>query len=149
MKIKITQPGWEGFTGYFGPVEFKDGLSTYDVSKSEAQLVAALVATETEEGTDPSVAQQIIDMQGVPAPVETVVSVEDTQKQDIQRYTAEELAEIADKQGIKGLRAIGDQLGVKGNSIAELISKILAIAGKQPEAAAPAQEVVEQPAAAE
>ena len=44
-------------------------------------------------------------------------------------YTEEQLAAIADKQGIAGLREIAEPLGVKGNSIAGLISSILKAAG--------------------
>lgn len=45
--------------------------------------------------------------------------------------TREELEAIADKEGIAGLRAIGDPMGVKDTAIASLIEKILA---KQTEA---------------
>ena len=40
-------------------------------------------------------------------------------------YTEEELGKVADKRGIGGLREIGDQLGVKSNSIVGLMKAIL------------------------
>lgn len=40
-------------------------------------------------------------------------------------YTAESLAEIADKNGIAGLREVANQFNVTGNSIAMLIERIL------------------------
>lgn len=40
--------------------------------------------------------------------------------------TREELEAIADEKGISGLREIGNELGVKSNSIEDLIGKILA-----------------------
>lgn len=44
-------------------------------------------------------------------------------------YTEDQLAAIADKEGIKGLRVIGDALGIKANSIKDMIAAILAHAG--------------------
>ena len=40
-------------------------------------------------------------------------------------YSRAELEEIADKQGLMGLRAIGNGIGAKGRSINELINSIL------------------------
>lgn len=42
-----------------------------------------------------------------------------------EKYTAESLAEIADKSGIVGLREIANEFGVTGNSIATLIERII------------------------
>lgn len=42
-----------------------------------------------------------------------------------QLYSREQLGQIADESGIKGLRTIATPLGIKGNSIAELIEEIL------------------------
>lgn len=45
------------------------------------------------------------------------------------KYTLESLEKIADEQGISGLRAIGNEYGVKANSIASLIKEILQAQG--------------------
>ena len=45
------------------------------------------------------------------------------------KYTKESLEEIADAEGIAGLRAIGNEYGVKANSIAALIKEILQAQG--------------------
>lgn len=149
MKIKITQPGWETFTGNFGSIEFADGVSVGEVSQNEASRVAAVVRVETTEGKDPSMAQLIIDTYSDPAPLETTIAAADLPKPEVPSYTADELAAIADKLGIKGLREIADPLGIKANSIAELIGRILAVskpaeptvtAEAAPEAAEPAAE---------
>lgn len=42
------------------------------------------------------------------------------------KYTAEQLEKIADEQGIAGLRAIAEPLGIKARSIAELIKELSA-----------------------
>jgi hypothetical protein len=44
---------------------------------------------------------------------------------EVRRYTREELEEIADRDGIKGLREIGDKINVKGVAITTLITDIL------------------------
>lgn len=144
MKIKITQPGWETFTGNFGSIEFVDGVSVGEVSQTEASRVAAVVRVETTEGKDPSMAQLIIDTYGTPAPMETTVAAADLPQPEAPTYTADELAAIADKLGIKGLREIADPLGIKANSIAELIGRILAVS----KPAAPAEPVEAAPEAA-
>lgn len=140
MKIKIVQPGWEGFTGNFGSIDFKDGVSVNDVSDMEAARIGAVVRVENDEGHDPSMAQRIIDTYDQPAPQgKTTIEAAEEPQPECKFYTAAELEEVADKKGIKGLREIADPLGVKGKSIGELIHEILA---KNPkvEPAAPAAE---------
>lgn len=133
MKIKIVQAGWEGFTGMFGVVEFVDGVSVNEISRSEAQALAATVSVVTLDGKDPSAAQQIIDLNDKPAEANVNLPTGDIESKPTETYTKEQLEEIADKDGIKGIRMIGDSLGVRGNSIADLIAKIMAVAGKKPE----------------
>lgn len=144
MKIKIVQPGWEGFTGNFGSIDFANGVSVSDVSESEAARVGAVVRVETEEGHDPSMAQRIIDTYSQPAPdVNTTIAAADEPQIERRAYTVAELEEIADKKGIKGLREIADPLGVKGKSIAEIIREVIALNPKVEPAAqaeAPAAE---------
>lgn len=41
------------------------------------------------------------------------------------KYTREQLEKVADESGLRGLREIGDAVGVKGKSIPELIDRIL------------------------
>ena len=43
----------------------------------------------------------------------------------VKQYTQEELIAIADEEGIKGLRVIGDQIGVKSKTIESMIDKIV------------------------
>lgn len=132
MKIIITQAGWAGYTGFLGSVEFKDGVSVDDSSMGEIRALAAIVSVEEYKdgaatGKNPSVAQEIIDKRTLPADV--VVSRADNIAPEApvvaKIYTADELSEIADKGGIKGVREVAGPLGLKGNSIAELIGKIL------------------------
>lgn len=145
MKIKIVQPGWETFTGNFGSIEFSDGMSVGEVSSVEASRVAAVVRVETLEGKDPSMAQLIIDSYSAPAEVKTTIEAVELPAVEKPTYTKAELEDIADKLGIKGLREISDPLGIKANSISELIVRIAEVC-KPAEAPAAAAEA---PAAAE
>lgn len=128
MKVKITQGGWQTFCGHLGQVLFENGVSVEDISKGDAAFLAGILQIE-EVGTghNPSISQKILDEYGNSAKVETQVQVETkpVENSDV-AYTKESLEQIADTKGIKGLREIGDELGVKGQSITELIEKILA-----------------------
>ncbi|MDR9847024.1 hypothetical protein [Herbaspirillum huttiense] len=153
MKIKLTQPGYETYSGQMGVIFFEEGMTTTDVRAGDAVRLAAQFLCEWENGDSVSVAQSILDhahttTNDLPAELtadqalaqETQafvqvfgnnanpneVVVESEQIKDGRIYTEAELGEIADDAGIAGLRAIGDPLGVKGNSISGLIAGILA-----------------------
>lgn len=145
MKIKITEPGWAGFTGQFGQFEFVDGVSIDDIGRADASYLAGLISVEDASSSkNPSVAQRIIDTYMLPAaalqtpdaPVEAAVAVV---------YTKESLEAIADAGGIKGIREIADPMGIKGNAIAELIGKVLAAQSAVQEAVVPAPEATPVP----
>lgn len=137
MKLRLMQPGFETYTGQMGVVFFENGLSTADVRPIDAIRMAAVMTCEWDNGASPSVAQSILDNADTPAP--TFVSGADGQHDREAAataaaapavaavvYTAEELEAIADKRGIRGLREIGDKVGVKGNAIRDLIEAIVA-----------------------
>jgi len=145
MKLKLTQPGWEGYTGQFGAHEFKDGISVEDLGSGEVRLLSAIMAVEEvvdgeSTGRNPSVAQEIIDKRTLRAEVVPSMSAPEAPAAaaaPAKVYSEQELADIADAKGIKGVREIGAPLGINGKSIAELIGKIL---GKQAEDAAKAKQ---------
>ena len=144
MKIKIVGAGWAGYTGHFGTIEFKDGVSVEDVSPIEAQRLGAVVQIETLEGVNPSVAQRIIDSRSEFMEIATTPRTpEVVPEKKPMPYSAKELEEIADKGGIKALREIADQYGVKGRGISELIRELGAL--RQPEEAQTAPAVEPQP----
>jgi hypothetical protein len=147
MKLRLTQPGYESYTGQMGTVFFEEGLSTKDVKPIDAVRMAAQFLCEWEDGSTASVAQSILDHahsntgtidapinadqalaeQGNQAKALTAAAAATGTKGAV--YTEDELAIIADEQGIKGLRAIADPLGIKGNAIADLMRAILAKQG--------------------
>ena len=126
MKVKITQSGWSGFSGLLGQVMFENGISVEDIGKGDAAFLAGILQVE-EVGTghNPSDTQRIVDQYANAAAVEKVV-VEAPAPVEFESYSKEQLEQIADAKGIKGLREIADPLAIKGLSIAELIEKILA-----------------------
>jgi hypothetical protein len=122
MKIKMVQPGYEQFTGNFGGVEFLDGVSVVDVAPMIATRIANVVRVENvEDGVNPSASQTALDSYSTPMELRP----QDVPAAKPQKYTAAELESIASKEGIKGLRKIGDTFGVKATGIAELIALIL------------------------
>ncbi|WKZ86337.1 hypothetical protein N5B55_05125 [Ralstonia pickettii] len=145
MKVRLTQPGFETYTGQMGVIFFKEGLSTDDVLPIDAIRLSAVFGAEWEDGTPANIAQRLIDEADTPAQdVNGAAEAAAAQSEGAapageplatgnaetaKTYTEEELAAIADKDGIAGLRAIGDTLNVKGNSIRGLIDAILKAAG--------------------
>lgn len=57
MKLRITQPGWENYTGQLGMAFFENGLSVAAVPKIVARKLAGVVGCVWEDGTNPSVTQ--------------------------------------------------------------------------------------------
>lgn len=168
MQVKITDPGFAGFTGHFGTVWFEDGVSE-QISSAEAERLGCIVKCETLEGHNPSATQRMVDIQqknldellaqgkGVvaadraveqkPEQVEQPAGGQAEQvNQSVAKtegaavtaggkptFTREQLEELADKEGIAGLRNIGSQYGVKGRSIVEIIDELVALAGESQE----------------
>jgi hypothetical protein len=142
MKLRLTQPGYETFTAQMGVTQFVDGISTTDVKPQDAVRIAAQFLCEWEDGTTASVAQSILDHAKATTfsiPVEQnadqafakqaadagILTAQNADRGIEKTYTADDLALIADEHGIKGLRTIAEPLGIKGNSISDLVKAIL------------------------
>lgn len=123
--LKIKQVGMEGFSDYLGSVEFKDGVSVEPVTQNQAEMLSAIIAMETTEGKDPSQAALYAAISKGEEP--PVVFVEPAPKVVAYDFTRESLEAIADKQGLNGLRPIGEQWGIKSNSIAGMIDNLMAL----------------------
>jgi hypothetical protein len=70
---------------------------------------------------NPSASQTALDSYSTPM----ALRPQDVPAAKPQKYTEAELEVIASKEGIKGVRKIGDTFGVKATGIAELIALIL------------------------
>lgn len=156
MKIRLTQPGWENYTGQMGIVLFENGVSVEDVPRVQAMRISASMFCESEDGESLSITQDIItanhneapvmpDNLGVdtsvepevPAPAENPVvpPVSETEQVDGPKvYTVAALEAIADEHGIAGLRVIADPLGIKSRSVQGLLDELIAAGvAKRPE----------------
>lgn len=134
MKLRLTAPGWKTYTGQMGVIFFEEGLSVSDVLPTDAVRVAGVIGAEWEDGTAANISQTYLDNMKTEAPMGAVTTavpedeVEAPQavaEAPVKSYTAEELAAVADKSGISGLREIAEPMGIKGNSIGKLIEAIL------------------------
>lgn len=121
MKLKITEPGWEGFTGDFGGIDFADGVSTVDVAPYQAKRLSNAIRCETLEGLNPSSSQQVIDSRCV----QVVAAVVAPEAPTVKVWTRDQLQALADTDGIKGIRTISDPLDIKSTSISALIDAIV------------------------
>ena len=135
MKVRLTQPGFQKYTGQMGVVFFQDGLSTDHVAERDAIRMAAVMNCEWENGSNLSPSQHVINTLKNSAPVlktaEVVVDEVTPPTESEQpptetlKWTREELEALADAQGIQGLRQIADPAGIKGRSITEMIEAIV------------------------
>jgi hypothetical protein len=126
MKIKVTQAGWAGYTGHLGQTEFLDGVSVDDVSSADAAFLAGIVSIEeVGTGRNPSSAQSYLDNKNEEAKLEAPAL--EAAVVVVPQHAKEELEAIADESGIKGIREIAEPLGIKGNSIVEIIERIMVV----------------------
>lgn len=134
MKLRLTQAGFENYTGQMGVVWFENGLSTTDVKTIDGIRISAAIGAEWEDGSAANVGDMYLNNMDVPAHV----GMADGQVQDAVApqeapqapaagviYSESDLAKVADEKGIAGLREIGDPIGAKGTSIVGLIAEIL------------------------
>lgn len=140
MKLRLTAPGWQTYTGQMGVIFFENGLSVGDVLPVDAVRVAGVIGAEWEDGRPANVSQIYLDNMQTEAAVmqdnrEPEAPVVETKSEVTQvtspevTYTEAQLAEIADNGGITALREIATPLGIKSNSIAAMIAAILKAAG--------------------
>lgn len=99
MKVKLTQAGWETYTGQMGVVFFENGLSTKDVLPREAHRIAAAMQAEWEDGSTLSPSELILEHANTPAPVMplNVLSEPEEPKAVEQPSEDEAVAELAAK----------------------------------------------------
>jgi hypothetical protein len=142
MKIRIDEVGYDKLTGPFGIVEFKDGVSVDDVSRTEINLLSTMVRiVDAETGVPLGMLYDydaVVDKPAqIIAPLQTKEEADaaalkeaggkpaaPAKKAEL-KYAQADLEAIADQKGIAGLREIGDTFGAKGTSIAGLIEAIL------------------------
>lgn len=135
MKIKITQKGNETYTGNLGGVEFVDGESVDVVSRFIALRLGSIMSIEeVGTGKNPGAAQQILDAGSIPMDAGMAPAImvpQDTTRgihqksEKFERFTREQLDEIASVSGLPGLREIAAPAGISAKNINALIQAIL------------------------
>lgn len=134
-KVRLLQAGYEQFTGQLGRNFFVDGLSVEPLLPVHAHFIGSTMAAEYEDGgTINPALNYALSMGDAPdvasekagEKVQEMLETDAAAASSVKEvYTREQLEEIADKRGIKGLREIGDVLGVRANSVSALIDDIL------------------------
>ena len=141
-KLKIVAPGFDGYTGNLGGIDFVDGVSVDPVPRIFAnRLSAAMMMVEIDDGSevDASVAYRLIAESESRAPVleelprqteeekteENVEMVKRANLSDVVILSRDELEALLAKDGIKGLRDIAKPWGVKERNAVALIELIL------------------------
>jgi hypothetical protein len=131
FKVKIDMVGFDSFSDLMMGIPFENGISARVVTPDEADRLGAsvrLVKVDSDEqvGAGTVMAKARLDKVEAPvavpapkAPEEPVVPVTEV------KYTRESLEELAESGGIKAVRKVADEFGVKGVQITALIDGIL------------------------
>lgn len=68
--VRITEKGWEKFTGPLGDIEFKDGVSVEVITVREAERLGCLMSVvNADTGENPSSVQRMVDERAYSADV--------------------------------------------------------------------------------
>lgn len=148
--LKIVQKGMESYSGFIGEVEFKGGVSTNPVSRSEARRIAACMSVvDAKTGKNPSATQEMVDQrsftlrdmenakrQSTKLDAEDVEESETTDAEQAEQpdqvgelnwdWTREDLEAKADAGGIGELREFAKPYGVNGRAIVDIIDDLCA-----------------------
>lgn len=136
--IKLVEKGYEHFTGDIGGILFVDGVSEESLSNIEVNRIGAAMRIESIEGNQLGITAQLAEMGSVgitdesdkrPMQEPTREAKVHVLDEEGKPYTKESLEQIADRKGIAGLREVAEKFGVKGVSIAGIISQILETIG--------------------
>lgn len=149
IRIRIVEPGFEGYTGLIHRFNFTDGVSDELLHRVDIDRLSTALRFETvvEEDAPEGVAPQPVgiahrltwdrDRQAEviePSQVQTeeeklteeMVALEKAMAETAppKRYTDEELQRIADEKGMAGIRAIAEPLGLKDRRLVDLMAQI-------------------------
>lgn len=143
--VKITQPGWENFSGDMGGFQFKDGVSTHPLPRVVCDRIAANVSAEIIDADGENLGQggaaariatrgsldatvgTLLERQSQEAKAAELLQVhQDAGKAPVSEfYTEAQLEGIAEAGGIEELRKLAAPWNVKHRSIPGLINLIL------------------------
>lgn len=145
--LKITQAGFENYTGDLSVYHFTEGLSDEKIGRNERdRIAAAMTCVEVDDDNIETPAgsthRMVSDRAAYFEPVPPAQRMTEAEKMAEDKafvmkalganaapiiYTEEELNAVADTGGISGLRAIAEPLNVKDRNLNVLVQKILAV----------------------
>lgn len=141
--LRITASGWETFTGNFGGVDFVNGLSADVVNRHQIDHLSGLVRCDLADASgvligQGGIAARLVGGVNVSEPPTALRKATQDEldadrrqraaesgKAPTKMFTKDELETIAAKEGLTGLRKIGDAWSVRDRAINKLISLIL------------------------
>lgn len=137
-KVRIDEPGWDSYSDYLGAVKFENGVSERELTEREVIMIGAnvkIVRIDNDEqvgltvimaNTDHLSAEVTPPLQRADQEEAVELLYDALPPEEVNDlYTEEQLLEIAEKGGMKAIRKIGDEFGVKGVQINGLIKEIL------------------------
>jgi hypothetical protein len=129
-QIKLLDSGFTHFTGNLAGYDFEDGVSVDSISEREAMRIAGVVQVESVNGgdvTETSRYNAIKNGEIVAEKQEGEIIADQDKVADQYDFTRESLEALADQKGINGLRELGKQYGIKGQSIVSIIDGLLGL----------------------
>lgn len=140
MKVRIKEPALSNYTGKLYEIDFTDGVSDRDLTDQEVAIIGAAMKVEDLDGHQVGAGVSYVQTRRIYLGDAIQINEEvvsdtlgglvvgndgDILLVDDSAYTREQLETVADEEGIAGLRAIAEPMGVTGRSIVELIDRIL------------------------
>lgn len=133
-RARLVDKGWESYTGYFGTAEFVEGVSVERLTWQEQHRIGSVVklvdADDADFHMNPAASydrsRALNADDKLVRDFQTGEALKTNPNLLIDTFTQEQLQEIADKEGLNGVREIARQRGKTGRSIKECIDAIIA-----------------------
>lgn len=128
FKIKVDVKGFEKYTGLLGTVPFTNGVSDREVTEEECNRLGAIMKMSKVEGDEQvGSSAKMIKARQTSATVQPTMKTAEEPKEAPKelKHSKEALEELAETGGIKAVRKVADEYGVKGVQITALIDGIL------------------------
>lgn len=131
FKVRIDVNGFDKYTGPLGTVNFTNGVSDRELTELEVARLGAvmkIVILDTDEQVGAScsmVKNRDVAAEVMPT-LETPEPEEEKQEPAPLKYNRETLEAMAEADGMKAIRKIADEYGVKGVQMSKMIDGIIA-----------------------
>lgn len=130
-KVKLSG-AFENLTGLMGRFEFKDGVSVNNIALEDAEKMgASMLIYDAATGKQISRVLRFSESQNIPYVSKNQAPEKEKPKPKVEKekpkpdYTREQLEEIADTKGLRGIRAFAEKYDVRGTSIIGIIDDLM------------------------